>query len=140
MGDGTVHAHHLAVFRPPGQHGNGGGVGVQKQIGMHRAAEARNGGSVEGDAVFESPVQFGGHDGDVLLLAKDVAKGQADEFYIVLGHILPHLVSGIFHAQAAFLRKSFFDYTAQPRLFPAPDAIFPESFTKSAIDKWAVGG
>ena len=55
---------------------------------MHLITEARNGGSVDSDAVFEGTLQLVGHDGDVLGLAMNIAKCQTDELDILLQDVL----------------------------------------------------
>ena len=97
MGDGAEHPHHAPVLRPPWQQGNGGSVGMEKQVGIHLVAEARDGGSVDGNAVLEGAFQLVGHDGDILGSAEAVAERKADELHVLLLNELYDLLRRIFH-------------------------------------------
>ena len=93
----TVEPHDLAVLRTPGQFCKSAGVGMQKHIRAHLAAEARNGRGVYRYARAEGPLQLRGHDGDVLLPAVHVAESEANELHVFLPRVLDYLIRGILH-------------------------------------------
>ena len=102
--NGAVHPHHPAAFRPPGQHRQRGGVGMQEQIRMHLIPEPGNGGGIDGNAVFKGPFQLMGHDGDVLGMPPHITERQADELHILLLDILHDLLGCVLHFERpAFL-------------------------------------
>ena len=70
---------------------------MEKQVGIHLVAEARDGGSVDGNAVLEGAFQLVGHDGDILGSAEAVAERKADELHILLLNELYDLLRRIFH-------------------------------------------
>ena len=74
----------LALLRTPGQHHDGVGLRVQKEVGVGLVPEACDGGGVDGDAVGEGPLQLRGHDGYILGLARHIAEGQTYPFQSVL--------------------------------------------------------
>ena len=83
VADIAVKAHHAPLRRPPRQYGQRGRVGEQQQVGHIHIQEAAQGRGVEVDAVLERARQLGRHDGDVLLVAEDIAERQTDELHIV---------------------------------------------------------
>ena len=97
VGDGGEHLHHPPVFGAPGQGGEGLRVRMEQQVAAGLPSESGDGGSVESYPVAESPGQLIGHDGYVLLLAENVAEGEADEFHILLPGVLDYLITGILH-------------------------------------------
>ena len=97
VGDVAEHPHHPAAFRTPGQLGQCHGVGPQQKVRADLAAEARNGGRVDGDAAFKGALQLAGHHGDVFLSAEHITEGQPDELDILLLNILQDLCRGELH-------------------------------------------
>ncbi len=79
------------MLRPPWQGRQCIGLRTQKQIGMVFVAETVDGGCVDGNAIFKSAGKFLRHNGYVFLFAKYITKGEADEFYIFLLHVLDYL-------------------------------------------------
>ena len=102
--NGAEHPNHAAMLGPPGQNGDGCTVRVQKQIRMYLIAEAGNGGSVNGNAVFEGPLQLVGHNGDIFRPALYITEGQSNEFDIFLLNILHDFLWRVFHIHTCFLR------------------------------------
>ena len=100
--DCAEHPHHAAMLRPPRKHAEGTGIGMQQQIGVNLAAEAGDGGAVNGDAIAERPIQFRGHDGNVLLAAFHIAEGHSDELHVLLRRILFDFFHRIPHYAPAF--------------------------------------
>ena len=95
--NGTEHAHDLPMFRPPRKKRQSGGIRMEQKIGMYFPAEARDGGGVYGNAVCKRALQLPGGNGNILLLAVNVAEGETDEFYILLRDILHDLTLRVFH-------------------------------------------
>ena len=110
IGDGTHHPHHPAMLRPPGKHRNGGGVRVQKQVGMNLVAEACDGRCIDGDAIAKSPFQLLGHDRDVFWLPMDITKCQTDELDILLFDVLHDFLWCVFHIEQPAFCAQFATY------------------------------
>lgn len=70
---------------------------------MAFVAKAANGRSVNGNALLKSAWKLLGHNGNVFLFAKYVAKFQTNKFYIFFLHILEYLCFGILHGITFFL-------------------------------------
>ena len=96
-GHGAEHPHHPAMLRAPRQNAQCRWVRVQQQIGVDLPAEARNGGTVNGDAIPERPVQLAGHDGDIFLTSLHIAEGHADKLNVLLRRVLANFLRGILH-------------------------------------------
>ena len=82
------HPDNLSVFRSPGEEGEGIGLRVKEQIAVLLVAESGDGGSVEGDSVFESPGKLARHDGYIFLYSEHIAESKTDEFHVLLRYIL----------------------------------------------------
>ena len=93
----AVKAHYTALSRPPRQNGKRCRIGEQQQIRrfyIEKAAQRRR---VEVDALLESAFQLGRHDGDVLLVAENIAKRKTNELYVVLLNKLYDFAHGSVH-------------------------------------------
>ena len=93
----AVKAHYTALSRPPRQNGKRCRIGKQQQIRrfyIEKAAQRRR---VEVDALLESAFQLGRHDGDVLLVAENIAKRKTNELYVVLLNKLYDFAHGGVH-------------------------------------------
>ena len=86
--------HHPALGGPPGQDGHGGQVGAQYKVAFLHLHETGNGAAVEAHAVLQGLGQVAGQHGDVLLGAKDIAEGKADEFDVVVLHKIKDVLLG----------------------------------------------
>ena len=95
IADLAEHPDHLPPAGPPGHQGQGGGNGEEKQVRLHHAAEAPDGGGIKGNALGESALELLGHDGNILLSSGNVAECQADELHILLLHIGVNILFGV---------------------------------------------
>ena len=101
VADIAIEPHDAPLRGPPGQDGQRRGVGEQQQVGVVDIEKSAQRGCIEVDAVFKSARQLGRHDGNVFLIAEDVAKGQTDELDVVLLYKLYDFVHGGIHKSRA---------------------------------------
>ena len=98
VGDGAVEPRHAPRLRPPGQHLQGGGVGVQHHVRRGGTGKAAHQSRVKGNAALEGAGQLVRHDGDIFQRAECVAERKADELDAVFRYELQHLAVGETHA------------------------------------------
>ncbi len=82
--DVAVEADDAALRRAPRQNGQRGRIGEEQQIAVVHVQKAAQRGGVEVDAVLKGAHQLGRHDGDILLVAQNIAEGETDELDVVL--------------------------------------------------------
>ena len=97
IADVAVKAHHAALSRTPRQNGKRCRIGEQQQVGDIHVEEAAQCGGVEVNALLEGAFQLGRHDGDVLLVAENIAKRKTNELYVVLLNKLYDFAHGGVH-------------------------------------------
>ena len=76
---------------------------MEKQVGLSFIAKTHNGGTVDGNAIFESPFQLLGHDGDILGVTQAVTEGQTDELHILFLDVLHNFLRCVIHVATCFL-------------------------------------
>ena len=96
-GNRSKHLHDTAMLRSPRKRCKRLRLRMQEQIASRLISEARDSGCVDGNSLRKSSSQFIRHNRNVLLSAEYIAKSEADEFYILLAHVLDNLVHGVIH-------------------------------------------
>ena len=86
----------------PREDGDGIRLGMEPNVYSVIAAEARYIRSVDRIALFERSVELSGLDGDILLYAENIAKGEADELNVLFLDILHDLVFFRCHGDTLF--------------------------------------
>ncbi len=76
----TEETYHTTGLGPPRQNGQGRGVRFQQQVLVRCLQQS---GGIERNAVCNGTVQFPWHDGNIFHISKRVAKGHANEFYVI---------------------------------------------------------
>ena len=117
IGNIAEHPDRLALLRPPGELDQGRGVRVKQKVGADLAAETSHGPGSKGDPVCEGAFELAGHDGHIVLLSIDVAKGQPNKLDVLLLNELYHFFRRILHVLTRFLSFQTKVFQLKPRLF-----------------------
>ncbi len=102
MGHVAEHAHDTPGLRPPRETDESARIRAEKKIGAHRAAEARDRRSIEGNARVKRALKLRRHDGDVLLPSVSIAEREPDKLHIRLADIFHYLLRGVLHLHTLF--------------------------------------
>ena len=95
--DIAVHTDDAALGRPPGQHGGGVRVGPEHQVALFHVHEPGDGRAIEADALGKSAGQLTGEEGDIFLVAEDIAERQFGELDVVVLNKIENVLCGAFH-------------------------------------------
>ena len=95
MANGAEKAGHSSLLGPPRQHSQGGGVGKQQQIGLHRVGKPADRRRIKGNPRFKGTGQFFRRDRDVFDGAAYVTENQTDKLHVVFPDKLEHVAYGL---------------------------------------------
>ena len=91
------HLDDSSVFRPPWQRHKSIRLRMQQKIAVCLISKPGDGRSVKSNAVFERARQLFRHDGNILLLPKDIAESKTNKLYIFFLCILDNLFLCVLH-------------------------------------------
>ena len=97
--DIAVHTDDAALGRPPGQHGGGVRVGPEHQVALFHVHKPGDGRAVEADALGKSAGQLTGKEGDIFLVAEDIAERQFGKLDVVVLNKIENVLCGAFHRE-----------------------------------------